>query len=125
MKNLPIGIQSFEKLIKKNCVYVDKTEKIYHLITRGSYYFLSRPRRFGKSLLVSTLSKLFAGNKHLFNGLWISTSNYDWQTYPVIQLNFSVMAHKTAQELKADIIWTLHTIAHSYNITISEAPSLL
>jgi hypothetical protein len=69
MNMLPIGIQSFEKLRNANAVYVDKTQHIWNLVNNGSVYFLSRPRRFGKSLLVSTLSELFEGKKELFNGL--------------------------------------------------------
>jgi len=83
MKKLPIGKQTFVKLIEEDCVYVDKTELIYQLISEGSYYFLSRPRRFGKSLLVDTLKQIFLGNKELFKGLWIE-NQIDWQPYPVI-----------------------------------------
>lgn len=65
----PIGIQSFEKLIKAGYLYVDKTELIYKMVDTGNYYFLSRPRRFGKSLLVSTIEAYFKGKKELFKGL--------------------------------------------------------
>ena len=71
MKRLPLGIQTFCLIIKENYLYVDKTEALYHLITTGSYYFLARARRFGKSLLLSTLREIFSGNKELFKGLWI------------------------------------------------------
>ncbi len=64
MKKLPIGIQTFSKIIKDNCVYVDKTRHIAEIIESGEYFFLSRPRRFGKSLLVSTLSEIFSGNRN-------------------------------------------------------------
>ena len=70
-KKLPIGKQDFKELIEADCIYVDKTEHIYRLVTEGEYYLLSRPRRFGKSLLVSTLHELFEGNQKLFEGLWI------------------------------------------------------
>ena len=66
MKKLPIGLQTFSELIRDNYVYVDKTKIIYELISTGKYYFLARPRRFGKSLLVSTLGDIFSGNKDLF-----------------------------------------------------------
>ena len=69
MKKLPIGIQTFSKLIEQDLLYIDKTEQIYNLIQAHSYYFLSRPRRFGKSLLISTLKELFLGNKKLFKNL--------------------------------------------------------
>lgn len=72
MKKLPLGIQTFRKMIEEDFLYIDKTKEIYNLISGDSqYYFLSRPRRFGKSLLISTLEELFAGEKHLFEGLWI------------------------------------------------------
>ena len=84
----PIGIQSFERIIKEGYVYVDKTDLIYQL-TRGSIYFLSRPRRFGKSLLVSTLENYFLGKKELFKGLKIDALEKEWKTYPVFHLDFN------------------------------------
>ncbi|EDN71739.1 conserved hypothetical protein [Beggiatoa sp. SS] len=68
MKKLPLGIQTFSKIIKDDCLYVDKTRHILELLQAGDYLFLSRPRRFGKSLLVSTLSEIFSGNQALFQG---------------------------------------------------------
>lgn len=70
-KELPIGISSFPKIVEKNLIYVDKTEYVYKLLQRGGIYFLSRPRRFGKSLLISILEEIFNGNKELFKGYWI------------------------------------------------------
>ena len=88
MQNLPIGIQNFRKIRENNYLYVDKTEQIYTLLS-GTYYFLSRPRRFGKSLLLSTLKELFLGSQDLFKGLWIE-DKWDWsQTHPVIHLKIS------------------------------------
>ena len=84
----PIGIQSFERIIKEGYVYIDKTDLLYQL-TRGSIYFLSRPRRFGKSLLVSTLENYFLGKKELFKGLKIDALENDWKTYPVFHLDFN------------------------------------
>jgi Predicted AAA-ATPase/PD-(D/E)XK nuclease superfamily len=90
MKNLPIGIQTLPKLINSNCVYVDKTEIIHRLVTTGKFYFLSRPRRFGKSLLVSTLKELFQANKPVFEGLWIE-NNWDWsKNNPVLHFAFDI-----------------------------------
>ncbi|MCB1189545.1 MAG: ATP-binding protein [Leptospiraceae bacterium] len=90
MKPLPIGVQTFRKLINGGCIYVDKTKNIYDLIKDSfGIYFLSRPRRFGKSLLISTLEEIFLGNKELFRGLWIYDSEYQWKKYPVIRLDFS------------------------------------
>lgn len=106
MKNLPVGIQSFKKLITGNCIYIDKTQLIYKLITEGYAYFLSRPRRFGKSLLVSTLLEIFKGNKELFEGLWIY-DKIDWKQYPVIcidytQINFKKYGLENALLIKFD-----------------------
>ena len=89
LKRLPIGIQSFRKLREGNYLYVDKTEYIHKLITENDYIFLSRPRRFGKSLLISTIGEIFRGNRELFKGLWIYDSDYDWVEYPVIKLDMS------------------------------------
>ena len=84
----PIGIQSFEQIIKDGYVYVDKTDLVYQLV-QGHIYFLSRPRRFGKSLLVSTLKNYFLGKKELFEGLKIDALEKDWKTYPVFHLDFN------------------------------------
>ena len=84
----PIGIQDFEKIITGNYVYVDKTALIYKMVTEGNIYFLSRPRRFGKSLLVSTLEAYFRGRKELFKGLAIDVLEKEWTEYPVFHLSF-------------------------------------
>lgn len=92
-KILALGSQEFSEVIGNNCIYVDKTEDIHRLITNGKYYFLSRPRRFGKSLLCNTFKELFLGNRELFKGLWIYDS-WDWEkTYPVIKISFSNISH--------------------------------
>jgi len=94
MKKLPIGIQSIKKILGKNeYLYVDKTGFIKKLIDEGSpHYFLSRPRRFGKSLFLNTLEEVFKGNKELFKGFEIYQSDYDWQEYPVLYFDFSQIA---------------------------------
>jgi hypothetical protein len=89
MKKLSVGISDFKELIQGDYIYVDKTEYIYKLIKQGKYYFLSRPRRFGKSLLISTLEYLFKGEKELFRGLYIQ-DKLDWnETYPVLRIDFA------------------------------------
>ena len=94
-QNLPIGIQSFSEIRENNFLYVDKTEIIHQLVSAGKYYFLSRPRRFGKSLTLSTIKALFQGQKNLFDGLWIM-DNWDWtQQNPVIHISFSSIGYKT------------------------------
>ena len=85
----PIGEQSFENLRNRGKLYVDKTELIFKLITEGDYYFLSRPRRFGKSLLVSTLEAYFLGRKELFAGLAMERLERDWKEHPVLHVDFS------------------------------------
>ena len=87
-KKLPIGIQTFAKIREDNHYYIDKTPMAYQLATQGSHYFLSRPRRFGKSLFLDTLAELWAGNEALFQGLWIH-DKWDWSvSYPVIRISF-------------------------------------
>ena len=85
----PIGIQSFDRLIEDGFVYVDKTDMIYSLVKEGTIYFLSRPRRFGKSLLVSTLKNYFLGRKELFKGLKIDSLENEWKIYPVFHMDFN------------------------------------
>lgn len=85
----PIGIQTFEQIIKNGFVYVDKTDMVYSLATEGKTYFLSRPRRFGKSLLLSTLKAYFLGKKELFTGLKISNLEHDWQVHKVFHIDFN------------------------------------
>ncbi len=86
----PIGIQTFSNIIEDGFVYVDKTDMVYSLATEGKVYFLSRPRRFGKSLLISTLESYFLGKKELFKGLKIEALEKEWKTYPVLHIDFSV-----------------------------------
>ncbi|NJL14123.1 MAG: ATP-binding protein [Microscillaceae bacterium] len=88
MKKLPIGIQDFKELREKGFLYVDKTPLIYEMVSGSKAYFLSRPRRFGKSLLVSTLKELFCGNQALFQDLWIE-DKIDWIAHPVVHLSFA------------------------------------
>ncbi len=125
MKYLPTDVSTFSLMIEGNYLYIDKTEYIYNLFKEGEsrYYFLSRPRRFGKTLLISTLKELFSGNKELFKDLWIYKSTYRWDTYPVIHLDFSTMDYATVEELKLSLSWTLSHIAQSYDIDISQAPT--
>lgn len=125
MKNLPTDVSTFSTMIDENYVYVDKTDLIYSLFNGGTrYYFLSRPRRFGKTLLISTLKELFLGNKKLFSGLKISQINYKWDTFPVIHLDFTTIPHKNTTELLDSLNWRLTQIAQFYNVNIDAAPSV-
>ncbi len=124
MKNLPIGIQTFEEIINNNYLYIDKTKQIEKLINSGKYFFLSRPRRFGKSLLLSTLKEVFSGNKELFKGLFI----YDkikWEIYPVIHLDVTSFQYNDTLEIFNDsIIEKLNRTAQLYNHKLSYTKSV-
>ena len=89
-RKFPIGVQNFEKIRKGDFLYVDKTELIYQLVDSGSYYFLSRPRRFGKSLLISTLEAYFQGKRELFVGLALERLEQDWVERPVFHLDLNI-----------------------------------
>lgn len=95
----PIGIQNFEKIRKENYVYIDKSAFVYQLARSGSYYFLSRPRRFGKSLLISTLEAYFQGKRELFEGLAIETLEKDWVERPVLHLDLNIGKYDTPDSL--------------------------
>ena len=117
MKKLPIGIQSFEDIITEDYIYVDKTEYIYKLITEGKVYFLSRPRRFGKSLLISTLENIFKGKKELFKGLYIY-DKIDWKEYPVIKIDLSILYYKTPQDLEKKLLKSVKAIGNKNRLNI-------
>ncbi len=118
-QKLALGNQEFSKVINNNCIYVDKTELIYNLITKGDYYFLSRPRRFGKSLLANTIKELYLGNKELFKGLWIY-DKWNWETtYPVIKISFSRMSYHLLG-LETTIDNELDGIAKANNIILTK-----
>jgi len=126
LRELPTDIASFELMIEGNCLYVDKTQHIYQLY-KGTkrYYFLSRPRRFGKTLLISTLKELFSGNKKLFKDLWIGLEgDWKWQEHPVIHLDLSLIAHETDVELRTSLVRRLEKIGQSYGIDLSQDQTL-
>ena len=98
-KIYPIGIQNFEKLRTGGYFYIDKTELIYRIIKTGSYYFLSRPRRFGKSLLISTIEAYFQGKKELFEGLAMEKLEKDWIEHPILHLDLNAKKFDTEDDL--------------------------
>ena len=100
LQKLPLGIQSFERLRSDNYLYVDKTHHVYDLVHSGSYYFLSRPRRFGKSLFLSTVQAYFEGKKELFEGLAIAESEKDWKQYPVLHLDLNTENYDSPDALR-------------------------
>ncbi len=102
-RKYPIGIQNFEDLITSGCVYVDKSDLVYELVNSARVAFLSRPRRFGKSLLVSTLKAYFEGKKELFKGLTIEQLENKWQKYPVLHIDFSQSKFTNEQQFKDEV----------------------
>ena len=127
-RKYPVGVQSFEKLRKEGFIYIDKTPLIYKMITEGCPYFLSRPRRFGKSLLVSTLAAVFEGRRDLFEAftteqgieqpqLFIATTDWKWEKYPVLRFDFSAGDLSTIEQLDTLISETLKGYEQEYGIT--------
>ena len=114
LRKLPIGIQSFEKLRNGNYLYVDKTEFIYRLASEGTTYFLSRPRRFGKSLLLSTMEAYFLGKKELFQGLKIAELEKDWIKYPVFYFDFNGRKYESESTLERKISCILTELEEIY-----------
>ena len=109
---LPIGVYDFETMRTRGYLYVDKTREIYRLVTEGMFYFLSRPRRFGKSVLVTTLKALFQGRRELFAGLWITEHGaWDWQPHPVLLLDFTEISNETSTALQVGLETCLCRIA--------------
>ena len=122
MKPLSTSIYTFEDLIQEGCLYVDKTKQISDLvIAPKGQYFLARPRRFGKSLLISTLKAIFQGKRELFEGLHIDTLEYDWKVHPVIHLNMGSTAADTPDELRTILTDLIIEQAERNNQPIKES----
>ena len=119
MQKLPIGLQSFKEIREKDFLYVDKTKQVFNLVDRGKYYFLSRPRRFGKSLLLSTLKHLYQGDKDLFKGLWIG-DKWNWEKKnPVLHISFNNVGHQDIGLRKALEV-EIDRQADKFNITLTK-----
>jgi translation initiation factor IF-1 len=120
LQRLPLDVQSFRKIVNDDFLYVDKTGLIAKLInSKLTYFFLSRPRRFGKSLLVSTMKEVFSGNKELFKNLEIY-HDIDWQTYPVIHFDFSLIAVDESIPVKKALAAEVDKISRDYNLPTTE-----
>lgn len=125
MTKLPIGIQTFSKIRESNYAYVDKTEDIYKLIDNGQYYFLSRPRRFGKSLLIDTIAELFQGSREYFKGLYIY-DKWDWSTKcPVIKISFASGDYSSPESLKDKINLSLEDNCENLGLDFSKHKDLI
>ena len=117
LKRLPVGIQTFSEVIDLDCLYIDKTEYIWNMIHLSKYIFLSRPRRFGKSLLVSTLQAYFEGRKDLFKGLFIETVEKEWTEYPVLRFDMSMGKHMEKEQLERYLLNILEENERHFGIT--------
>ena len=100
LQELPIGEQVFETLRMDGYLYVDKTELIYRMTQKGKYFFLARPRRFGKSLLLTTIEAYFLGKRQLFEGLFLSKVEHDWPIHPVFHIDFSLQSYDSESDLQ-------------------------
>ncbi|MBQ6669553.1 MAG: AAA family ATPase [Deltaproteobacteria bacterium] len=116
----PVGIQDFGEIIRGGYVYVDKTPLIWQLIDRGKYYFLSRPRRFGKSLLLSTIAAYFSGKQDLFQGLAIAEKAAEWGEHPVLRLDLGGQHYRNVADLLERLDWSLKRWEKQYAVTDSE-----
>ncbi len=130
-RKLPIGVQSFKDLREKEFLYVDKTEYVFRLASASKVYFLSRPRRFGKSLFLSTLEAYFLGQKELFKGLAIEKleeaekeNREIWQKYPILYFDFNVGRYADADALNERLGFLLKNIETQYEITPDSIDSL-
>ena len=117
----PVGIQTFSEIINGGYVYIDKTDLMWRMQNRRKYIFLSRPRRFGKSLLSSTLQSYFEGHKELFCGLKIMALESEWENYPVIHLDLSIAKGKSSsKELSDALMWLLQPYCELYGQGVKE-----
>lgn len=119
---LPIGIQNFERIRKEGYLYIDKTEQVWNLIEQGSYFFLSRPRRFGKSLLMSTLHAYFDGKKELFEGLAIAQREQKWEAHPVLHLDLNTQLYDSVDSLNYKLEQFLSAEEELYGIESDHSP---
>ncbi|MDE6559827.1 MAG: ATP-binding protein [Muribaculaceae bacterium] len=117
----PIGIQTFRDIITEDFIYVDKTALVYDITDRYRYVFLSRPRRFGKSLLVSTIESYFKGEKSLFNGLALESLERKWISYPVFRFDFSPANYVDESRLSESIYGSLKSIAQDYSLSLDRS----
>ena len=118
MKKISTSIYTFEVLRNNDYIYVDKTKLLLSMVRRvGSSFFCSRPRRFGKSLAISTLEAIFQGKRELFKGLFIDSTDYDWKTYPVVHIDFGWCGKNTSRDLDAWLKDRVREIAESYGVT--------
>lgn len=117
LKLYPLGIQTFSEIRKRDMLYIDKTEYVYRMASSGKFFFLSRPRRFGKSLLVSTLKSYFEGKKELFRGLALEQLEKEWTEYPVLHFDMSGGKHMDKEQLERYLAFILEAEEKKWGIT--------
>ena len=123
MVNYPIGIQTFSEIRNNDFLYIDKTKYIYEITHPGKYVFLSRPRRFGKSLLTSTFDSYFRGCKDLFKGLAIEKLEKDWTEYPVLHFDLSDIKKGTVEDFEENVNSSLASMEEEFGIAkTSDSP---
>ena len=121
----PLGIQTFSEIRNRNMLYVDKTAYVYRLASSGKFFFLSRPRRFGKSLLVSTFQSYFEGKKELFKGLAIEQLEHEWNEYPVLHFDMSGGKHMNKEQLNRYLLYILKSNEERFGVnTDSTDPNI-
>ena len=121
MKKLPLSRQTFSKLIEQDLLYIDKTKWVWKLVQEENFYFLSRPRRFGKSLLLSTFRSFFEGREDLFKDLYIYDKVTEWKQYPIIYIDYSSISYRDGLEIfHISLLSYLQSIARDYDLEIKE-----
>ena len=121
MRRYPVGIQTFSEIITKGYVYIDKTDLMWKMQNMSKYVFLSRPRRFGKSLLTTTLCSFFEGRRDLFEGLKVMELEKDWIQYPVLHIDVSMAKGRdNTQELRKALLMEMEPLAEIYGINEKE-----
>ena len=124
LKRLPVNIGDFKDLQDNHCLYVDKTEHIYNVFKIGKAFFLSRPRRFGKSLLLSTINELLMNRKELFKETWIYKSDWKWTEHAIIKLDFSAISSDSKASFEDSLLGYLETIAQESGFSLKNEPAL-
>ena len=120
VRKYPIGIQTFSRIIQEDCLYIDKTDLVWKLAHYATFIFMSRPRRFGKSLLSSTLHSYFAGEKSLFEGLKIMQLEQEWKKYPVLRFDLSTAKHLPTEDVKTELGLQIEQFEREYGVVPNE-----
>jgi hypothetical protein len=120
VKKIAISLAEFEQIIENNYIYVDKTRYLYEIVSKDKYYFLSRPRRFGKTLFIDTLKTFYEGKRELFKDLYVYDKDWNWEEYPIIRLDFNMISNTDTGKMKNNISDILEKTAKKYNIKITK-----